>query len=273
MIPVLLLLSWDHEASSAKLFGDRWVRVGENEELAAGRWLAANYPVETTILYDAYSYVPATFGNVFRSFGISYPMVAHFEPDLLIIRDAISRDYLDKNDATRSRRGQSHYLERHYFYKFTKEGLIPDYSLIRRFNTKSVFGRRAKKVRKGLDEKQTWLQLAKHFYDGRIHWKVTAGWTMGHIFLSQGLEEEAQREFQDARTSNNFAVRIFNHGRRALVGGRLREAKHAFDEALGAAASRSDSYRAGMRSSLASQYFETGHYEGAIAQAEAAGSR
>jgi tetratricopeptide (TPR) repeat protein len=269
-IPVLLLLSWDHVSSSTRLFGDRWVRVGENEELPVGEWLAANYPAETTILYDAYSYVPATFGNVFRSFGTSYPMVAHFEPDLVIIRDAISRDYLDKNNAVRSRRGESHYLERHYFYEFMKAGLVPDYSLIRRFNTISVFWRTSKKIREGPDEHQTWLKLAKHFYDGRIHGKVTAGWTMGHMFLSLRLEEEAQREFQDARTSNNFAVRIFNHGRRALKAGRLLEAKHAFEEALGAAASRSDSYLAGMRSSLASQYFETGHYEEAIVQGEAA---
>ena len=34
---------------------ERWTRVEDNVELAAERWLAANYPPETTVLYDAYS--------------------------------------------------------------------------------------------------------------------------------------------------------------------------------------------------------------------------
>ena len=54
-IPVLLLLSLDHVSGSTRLFGERWTRVEDNVELAAERWLAANYPPETTVLYDAYS--------------------------------------------------------------------------------------------------------------------------------------------------------------------------------------------------------------------------
>jgi len=258
-IPVLLLVSWDHVWGTAKLFGERWTRVEANEELAVGRWLAANYPPETSILYDAYSYVPNTFGNVFRSFGASYPMVAHFEPDLIVVRDAIHRDFEDPEDAEKSRRGEADFLDRHYFYKYLKAGLIPGYGLAKRFPTLSVYERMSGKVREDADIKGTWMKLARHYYSGRIHGKVTAGWVMGHIHRSQGLEEEAERAFREARTSNNFAVRIFNHGRRALTENRLEEAKHAFDEALAAAAERSESYRSGMRASISDLFFKAGY--------------
>lgn len=114
------------------------------------------------------------------------------------------------------------------------------------------------------------MKLARHFYNGKILGKVTAEWTMGHLYLSQGLEKEAELAFGEARSSNNFTKRIFNHGRRVFEAGRLGEAKHAFQEALTRSSQRSKSYLAGMRSSLADQYFRAGYFQEALAHGEAA---
>jgi len=96
LIAGLAVASVQPALAMAEVFGSKWEAAHTpTPELEAGRWLAETYRPETTILYDAYAYVPSRFANSYRVFGLSYPLVQHFEPDLVVARDAIARDFSD----------------------------------------------------------------------------------------------------------------------------------------------------------------------------------
>ncbi len=267
VVPVLVVVfSWSQVSGSVDLFGGKFGRVEGKVELVVGRWLGEVFPVETTILFDAYAYIPGKFRNVYRSFGISYPMVTHFEPDLLVIRQAIANDFKNREDAARSRRKEKDFLDRHFFYKYLQEGLIPDYKRVRGFGSVTVYKRSASKVRGGANPSELWQRLRKHYSDGRAYGVSEARRTMGDIHASFGLEDLAEQEYARARKTKNYAVRLYNLACKQLAEGKFQEARRAFNEIATMIVPKPADYRAAIHRDIARQYFETGYYREAVVE-------
>jgi hypothetical protein len=117
LVLVALAIQWPQANASASLFDQKWHRESDRAEISVGRWLAQAYPADTRIIFDAYSYVPSRFVHVFRSVGMDYPEVNHFEPDVLIIRDAIVSDFSNIDEAGSARIGEMAFKDQHYFYR------------------------------------------------------------------------------------------------------------------------------------------------------------
>ncbi len=255
---------------AAGLYEGKWNRVRDSLELRVGRWLAGSYQAETSVLHDAYAYVPSKFQNVFRTFGHHYPLVSHFEPDLLVIREAIRKDYENIEDADDSRMGKPAFLDRHFFYRHLAEGRIATYRLVKDFGRMQVYGRVAPRVREWQDPSERWLKLAKMKFEGKLYGMVSARWTMGSIHMSLGLAEHAEREYSIAKASETFAIQIYQHGKVELSAGRLPRAREAFDAALEAVSSKPPRYRAAVLEKVVTEYFKAGYFSEASAYAEAA---
>ena len=71
----LLAFSAGHFKQSISLFQQKANRVDDHSEIAAGLWISENFEATSSVLFDAYSYVPSKFSRVYRSFGQSYSMV------------------------------------------------------------------------------------------------------------------------------------------------------------------------------------------------------
>lgn len=267
---VVVVVSGGHLRASAALFADRYGRENGRIEIVAGRWLAESFPKETSMLFDVYAYVPTQFQNVFRTIGMSYPLVNHFEPDLLVVRDAVVSDYADPEEAMKSRQGPLWYLDRHYFYTYLQQGLVPTYQLVRDFGSVAVYERTISRVREEGDVRQRWLFLLEENRKNHRYGLVEAHWTMAYLHKKQGRALEAKVDHQRAQKSSNFAKRIYSHGTHMLNAGHVEMARLALAEALEVSKGESLMYRAGMREDLAFRFFRVGLYRDMLNAAEEA---
>jgi len=254
--------------ASANLFEQKWTRESDRVEIAAGRWLAEAYPENSRILFDAYSYVPSVFEYVFRSVGMTYLDVTHFEPDVLVIRDAIVSDYSNLEEAKSARIGEVGFKDCHYFYKYLQEGKFTDYRLKKDFGSVAIYERTIPKVRDDKDLKALWLQLLSDYMGQRRYGVVETYWTMGFLHQQEGLAEMAAQDFARAQKSQNFTKRIYTHGTRLLKYGQFQEAKQVFQTALHSAQDESIAFQAGMREDLAYRFFEAEMYEDMLKTAQ-----
>ncbi len=267
-LPLLLVcLSWGRLAEEVDLFQHKWGRDERSDEIVAGRWVGAHFSAETSILFDAYAYVPDKFGRVYRTFGQSYPVVNHFQPDLLVIRAPIAGRYSRIEDAKRGQMGKTVFLDRHYFYRYLKEGRIPTYRLLKDFGkpVKVAVYKRVGSEKK--DRPGKWLDRVKPFAAGKLYGLADSRQKMGEIHASLGAWNEAIREYRLlSEMAPNFALAHYKLACMYLGAGRLEEANGAFDRAFALIASKPPDYRATIRHNMARQYFETGFYARAIVQ-------
>ncbi|MDA0710973.1 MAG: glycosyltransferase family 39 protein [bacterium] len=260
LLGLVLVLNGSQICLSADMIDTRWRRESNRVEIEAGRWLAETYPANTRILFDAYAYVPRKFQFVFRSIGMDYLEVNHFEPDLLVVRDAIASDYSNLEEAKSARMGELQFSDRHYFYEFLKAGKMNTYRLKRGFGSLAIYERTVPKMRENEDLKALWIQLLSDYLKMRRYGAVEALWTMGYIHLVDGHSEMAAQEFGRARNSQTFTKRIYGHGVRLLKWGMTDEARHALDAALSSSETETESFQARMREDLAYRFFEAGLY-------------
>ena len=263
----IVVMSWGHLQASAFLFVDRYGREVGREEIVVGRWLADTFPKETTVMFDVYAYVPKKFGNVYRTIGMSYVEVNHFEPELLVVRDAVVSDYLDLEEAHKFRQGPLKYLNRHYFYRYLQQGLIPSYQLLRDFGRVAVYQRIVPRVSTEGDVRKRWRFLVQEYRKQHFYGLVAAHWTMGYIHEKQSKLREANADFQQAREASNFSKRLYSHGTHMLNAGQVQMARHAFESALDASRSESTLYQAGMREDLAFRFFKARQFQDMLAVA------
>ena len=255
---------------SAKQFEQKWTREADRVEIEAGRWLAETYPAHSRILFDAYSYVPSVFEYVFRSVGTTYLDVTHFEPDVLVIRDAIVSDYSNLDEAKSARIGEVSFKDCHYFYKYLQEGKFTSYRLRKDFGRVAIYERTMPKVRDDKDIKTLWFGLLSDYVNHRRYGVAEAYWTMGSLHVKEGLMEMATQEFARAQKTQNYTKRIYTHGTRLLKYGRIDEAKEAIETALHAAQEESDAFQAGIREDLAYRFFDAELYEDMLKTAQEA---
>jgi len=141
---VLILLSLGPRiVRDYRFFKTRVEKMQDNPVVAAGEWLAANYPRETRIVYDSYSYIPPKFETVFRSWGQTEAFVSKHDPDIVVVHRSISKRYVDPDSATGYVGGPELYLAIHGFYTRLEAGKFPCFKLTRDFGTVMIYERRA----------------------------------------------------------------------------------------------------------------------------------
>ena len=246
------------------LFAQKWGRDRQSIEIVVGRWLGERFSEGTSVLFDAYAYVPDKFHNAYRTFGQTYLMVNHFRPDLLVVRDAIVNDYRNREDAARSRIGETAYLDSHFFYQYLEAGHISEYRLLRDFGTVAVYERTAQA--EGDRPQMSWLELVVRLGGGRAFGVFDSRRKMGDIHASLGRQDEAEREYGLAEKAREDPVKVYEQARAYLREGRLEAAQEIFGQILEMIAGKPPDYRAAVRHDMARRYLETGFHDEAVAE-------
>lgn len=118
-------------------------RGQSNPVVEAGIWLEAEFPHETRILYDRFSYIPSKFQNVEGSFLATPDMIVEFDPDLVVTSKNGRWPFQDINDAPNYVKGEALFHQRYSYYKNLDDGSA-GYDLIRDFGDIQVFIRKSK---------------------------------------------------------------------------------------------------------------------------------
>ena len=91
-------------------------KMMDNPAIQAGEWLSANVPIVSTVLYDAYTYVPPEFERVAISRGTDWEKVLRFRTNILVTCSNITDQYSDISKADDFLAGKEAYLNVHDFY-------------------------------------------------------------------------------------------------------------------------------------------------------------
>jgi tetratricopeptide (TPR) repeat protein len=267
-VSVVLLLGWN-VVGAADLFKLKWSRLGNSSEIAAGRWIADRYPEETSIVFDAYSYVPSKFRGVFRSFGQSYPLINHLQPDLLVVRNAIADRYGNRNNGDRYQRGVQAFLDHHLYYYHLAAGHLSTYKKVKMFEGIAIYERTVPKA--AYATRDNWLERVMLLGQGQLYGQLVARQEMGDFLASKALWTDAVREFQLASDMvPDSAVLLYKLGRMHLEMGDEDLGTKFFDRVWVLVADKPSVYRAEVRHEISQQYFATGFYQQALEMASGA---
>jgi hypothetical protein len=94
------------------------------ELVQAGEWLQKNYPPETPIVGDIYSYFPEYFKNVKTVWGVNHQVIKEHHPQVIVINKVLSGKSAWKKDGTKLSDGQivqGKYEDAEVFYHFQKD--------------------------------------------------------------------------------------------------------------------------------------------------------
>lgn len=263
-IAVVGILSVCGPASEGNAFVQgRLERRTTTHEIAAGRWIGENYSPGTRILYSTYAYVPSEFEDTFRLFEMSYPIVNHFRPDLLVVREAMAAEYADTSRAHTARTGRLAFLDAHFFHSFLKDGRIDDYALVRSFGTVHVY-RRSQKIstRRG-----SWRALVEEYADGKLRGASGARQRVGALLLAAGDTALAREQRERGLQSEAREIRLYRDALKYLRAGRVEEAKDHFAEIMELSSGATDSFKAVVHQRIARSYFEHRYFAEAAAEA------
>ncbi len=260
----LAYLSWGRVSDSASLFRDKLGREERSPEIATGRWIGERYPETTSVIFDAYAYVPSRFERVYRTFGQTYAVVNHFRPDLLVVREAIAARYENPDDADRAQMGAGAFRDRHFYYRYLREGHVSTYEAVRDSGRVAVYRRRAPD-KEGARDLPDWVSRMRMFAAGKLYGLAEARVTTGDIHASLGGWEDAEHEFRMAKeAAPNHPTTAYKLARVHLVLGRLPEAAKGFGEVLSLIATAPAQRRAAACHTIALHYSDGGHDDEAI---------
>lgn len=252
--------------ATMEVVANRWARDDASDEISAGRWIGDNYATDTTVLYDAYGYVPGAFLDVARTFGMTALEVEHFRPDLLIVRDAIASDYADTSRAADSRIGRVAFMDSYWFYRYLKEGRIPEYERVKAFPTVTIYARTEKLAPRDLP----WLRLMAMYSQAKALGVTAARRRMSDAHMLAGRHDAASEQRMLAEDARNHAMEHYNRARAFLEASRPEEARKTFDTLLTMVSARPDSYRAAIHQHVSRAFFEAGYYGEAVREARRA---
>lgn len=198
------------------LFAHKWSAPAGREDITAGIWLAEQFQEETTILYDAYAYIPGKFQQALPATpAMTYPVITHFEPDVLVIRDARYSRYGSLADSKRVSINKGDFFDIHYFYPYVRDGRLPDYRLLRAFDRTFVYER-------GLPRNHgfSFASCYDMLQNGQMLNEVSARERMGDAAIQAGDWHEAVRQYDIGLSSfPNIVTLQYKLGRAyALIG-------------------------------------------------------
>ena len=262
----LVALCWGQLTGAHTVYGDRQMRLeNRHEDMALGQWLAEEVPGHTSIIYDAYAYVPPKFRRTYRTFGQTYAMVNHFQPDLLVVRDAIAGRYRDVGNADRVRIGKDPYMDHHHFYRYLQEGRFSEYQLLRDFGPVAVYQRT--KPPRASPARLRWLDLLMAYNEGKVYGIGETSRKLAELHASVGLRDEAEAMYRRAEESTRATVAIYDRLLSALREGNLDRARAAWTEVSRAIAPKDPAYQATVRHHVANLFYDSGFYDDAVREA------
>ncbi len=154
-IAVVLAVAVVQASFSRDAWSARVRDLTEDPIIASGLWLEEAYGSNTTILFDAYAYVPSKFTRAQSVFGPSYSLIHLLAPDLLLTRSSIRDRYRSPDTPTDFRLTDDaaeaadflylqnqRYRDIHDTYSYLENGVIPEYSLVRDFGDVTLYARR-----------------------------------------------------------------------------------------------------------------------------------
>ena len=259
----LILLFGSHAAGAVELFRQKWLRLENNAEISAGHWIGGRYPENTPIVFDAYAYVPSKYRYSYRTFGQSYPLVNHFQPELIVARHAIAKRYGQREDAERFQQGVDAFLDRHLFYGLLKAGGVPTYRKVKAFPGIDIYERSVPKA--GYATADNWHDRVRFLGQGQLYGLPEARQEMGDFLASRRRWRDAAREYSLAiKMRPGSAVLSYKLGRMHLEMKNPAMADQAFETVWALLSKKAVSYRANMRHQMSRQYFATGYYQKAL---------
>ena len=249
LVPLFLLSFYPSLVGGARLASERMRRGNvEQDEIGTGIWIAENYAAETSILYDAYSYIPSKFKQVELTPGLSYFEIEHFRPDLIVVRDAVASDYTDPQRAEESRIGKTAYLDRHYFYLYLRSGELPSYQPVRTFGTVTVYARTDSLSQSDLP----WSRLVDIYRSGQ------------RLGVDQAMEVMERIHTKHRAELQRRQIQKYNEAMTLLTTRNLEKAETVMGELLSMIESFPDSHRAAIHQHISRTYFEAGYFDQAI---------
>jgi hypothetical protein len=114
---------------------------GVEQRIAAGDWLAANRTADTTVVADAYSYVPSSFANVTQSFGLTPGLIESVRPDIIITDASIRDRFSDPAVANHYIDGPAAYQEIASTYTRLETANLACYTTLESFGPVKIYGR------------------------------------------------------------------------------------------------------------------------------------
>ena len=142
----------------------------DNPVIAAGLWLSESYDAETTVLYDAYAYVPEKFDLADDYFGLSYALIGIYQPDLVVTRSSIRDRYADPNQSRHFRLtdredeqedflylSPQRYRDIHYTYVYLEQDRT-DYTVVQDFGDVTIYAKR--QPTNHSDKRARWDQIS-----------------------------------------------------------------------------------------------------------------
>ena len=114
-----------------------FTREEENAAMVAGRWLEDHFPTTSTVLYDAYSYVPPAFTEAVLTHR-SLDYLQEIRPDIVVVNSVVRSWYLDLARADDYRHGRSEFESRYRYYH-SLENEETEYRLLKEFDGIKIY--------------------------------------------------------------------------------------------------------------------------------------
>lgn len=247
--------------SSVILFEHKWTATSNREDIEAGRWLQENYSAETTILYDAYAYIPGKFQKALPATpAMTYPVVTHFEPDLLVVRDARHHRYSNLADSSAVSINKNDFFDIHYFYPYLEKGLLGDYKLQKAFGRTMIYERVLPR-----NHSFTFASCHEMLQNGQMLNVVSARERMGDAAVQVGDWQEAVRLYRLGGDAFPDEVMLqYKLGRAYALVGQVAESERIFEWVLNKRKDVGQQEKADILWDIAQFYFAGGQYELAL---------
>ncbi len=140
-IVLIIAAVWPRTVTAYKYYNNSLNKLENNVYIEAGEWVAANFPPDTKVIADFYSYVPPKIKKMNIKHFYHEWRVKKINPDLIIINDKTSGTYINltKAKADQSRYPEDFYLASLFYGKLQREEL--GYKLIKDFGKVKIYAR------------------------------------------------------------------------------------------------------------------------------------
>jgi len=214
------------------------------------------------------AYVPEKFNWAFRVSSMHYLMVNHFEPDVLVVRDAISKRFSVLANADRAQIGRDAFLDRFYFYAYLKAQLINTYVLQKDFGSVAVYQRVVPKDMRRSD--LNWNNRMNRWAQRQVLDAAGAFAYMADLHESQGEKDEAQRLLELTKLAQGGLKAHLAHGHDLLAKGKIEDARAVFARIEVTIRAESDKQQAAAQLAIGRAFLQTGHMQEAVDRARQA---